>query len=109
VNTKQIRTLMTAAAVLALFVTPIAASAQEFKADVPKSITTPDVVEIRIGTLRFKDGLPDDETARKVYDSLDFARGIEAFIAGIPATSVQALKNGFIEAGFHATGQSAGG
>ncbi len=35
-----------------------------------------------------------------VYDNLDFARGVEAFMAGIPATSVQALKNGFIEAGF---------
>jgi hypothetical protein len=79
---------------------PPATSAPQFKADVPTSITTPDVVETRIGTLKFKDGLPDAETARKVYDNIDFGRGVEAFMSGIPATSVQALKNGFIEAGF---------
>jgi hypothetical protein len=81
-------------------VATMTASAQKFKADVPKSITTPDSVETRIGTLKFKDGLPDEETVKKVYDNIDFARGVEAFMTGIPATSVQALKNGFIEAGF---------
>ena len=89
-----------AAAVLALIGTTTTASAQKFKADVPASITTPDSVETRIGTLKFHDGLPDADTAKKVYDNIDFGRGVEAFLAGIPATSVQALKNGFIEAGF---------
>jgi hypothetical protein len=103
-KTNQPKKLIIAAAVLALFVTPMTASAQKFKADVPKSITTPDSVETRIGTLKFHDGLPDAETSKKVYDNLDFARGVEAFLAGIPATSVQALKNGFVEAGFPPNG-----
>jgi hypothetical protein len=77
-----------------------ASTAPKFKADVPASITTPDTVETRIGTLKFKDGLPDAETAKRVFDNIDFSRGVEAFMAGIPATSVQALKNGFVEAGF---------
>jgi Protein of unknown function (DUF1254) len=103
-KTRQPKKLVIAAAVLALTVTTITASAQKFKADVPNTITTPDSVETRIGTLKFKDGLPDAETAKKIYDNLDFARGVEAFLAGIPATSVQALKNGFIEAGFPPNG-----
>jgi hypothetical protein len=92
--------LITGAAVLALIVTTMTASAQEFKADVPKSITTPDSVETRIGTLKFFDGLPDQETVQKVYDNLDFNRGTEAFMAGMPAASVQALCEGFSQAGF---------
>jgi hypothetical protein len=76
------------------------AAAPKFKANVPKSIVTPASVKTRIGTLKFDDGLPDAATVKKVYDSIDFGRGVEAFLAGIPATSVQALKNGFIEAGF---------
>jgi hypothetical protein len=100
----QSKKLIAGAALLGLIVTAMTASAQKYKADVPKSIITPDSVETRIGTLKFKDGLPDAETAKKVYDNLDFARGVEAFLAGIPATSVQALKNGFIEAGFPPNG-----
>jgi hypothetical protein len=75
-------------------------SAPKYKAEVPSSVQTPASVKTRIGTLKFKDGLPDAETVRKVYDNLDFLRGVEAFQAGIPATSVEALKQGFTEAGF---------
>ena len=103
-NIRHLKSAIASAVALTLIVTPMTASAQKFKADVPKSIVTPDSVDTRIGTLKFKDGLPDQETANKVYDHLDFARGVEAFLAGIPATSVQALKNGFIEAGFPPNG-----
>lgn len=76
------------------------AHAQQFKADVPQSILTPDSVETRIGTLRFTDGLPDAATVQKVYDQLDFSRATEAFMAGMPAASIQALKEGFISQNF---------
>ena len=56
----------------------------KYKARIPPSVTTPDTVETRIGTLKFKDGLPDAETVRKVYDNLDFARGMQAFMTGCP-------------------------
>lgn len=59
--------LIAAALFCALAVT--SAHAQEFKADVPASITTPDQVETRIGTLKFFDGLPDEQTVQKVYDT----------------------------------------
>ncbi|KQY03695.1 hypothetical protein ASE23_12915 [Rhizobium sp. Root73] len=73
--------------------------APKFKADVPQSIQTPDTVETRIGTLKFTDGLPDADTVQKVYDNIDFARGVEAFLSGMPAASVYALCKGLEEVG----------
>ncbi len=79
-----------------------AASAQEpkFAAKVPESITTPDKVHTELlGDLEFFDGMPSKETVRKAYDFLDFARGVEAFLNGIPAASVYAALEGNKEAG----------
>jgi hypothetical protein len=53
----------------------------KYSAKVPSYITTPDTVETRIGTLKFFDGQPDSATVQKVYDNLDFARGVETFSA----------------------------
>ena len=40
----------------------------KYAAKVPESIQTPDVVESsRLGRLKFFDGMPSDETVRKVY------------------------------------------
>jgi hypothetical protein len=63
----------------------------KYSADVPSYITTPDSVETRIGTLKFNNGVPDQKTIQMVYDQIDFARGIEAFLTGMPATSVHAI------------------
>ena len=51
--------------------------------DIPAGILTPDTVETRLGTLRFFDGLPDDATVQKVYDNLDFQRGVQAFLTAL--------------------------
>ena len=53
--------------------------------DIPPDITTPDKVETRLGTLNFFDGFPDDATVQKVYDNLDFQRGVQAFLTAMPA------------------------
>ena len=71
----------------------------KYAAKVPPSIQTPDTVQTRIGTLRIFDGLPDEDTVQMVYDNLDFGRGVEAFLAGIPATSVDALNVGLERGG----------
>jgi ABC-type polar amino acid transport system ATPase subunit len=71
----------------------------KFMPDVPAKITTPDTVETRIGTLRFKDGAPDPATVQLAYDQIDFTRGIDAFVKGMSATSVYALCRGLEEAG----------
>ncbi len=70
----------------------------KFSAKVPSSILTPDTVETRIGTLRFFDGLPDSDTVKKVYDNLDFSRGVETFMAGMPAASVYAVCERMLDA-----------
>jgi len=87
------------AALLLLSAVPALAGEPEYNADVPADITTPDKVETRIGTLNFFDGLPDDATVQKVYDQLDFSRGIQAFLSGIPAASLHAMCKGLNEAG----------
>ena len=62
--------------------------------DIPTHITTPDRVETRIGALEFFDGFPTEATAELVYDNLDFLRGVEAFLSGCPAASLDALLDG---------------
>jgi len=74
-------------------------AAAKYSPDVPSKITTPDTVETRIGTLRFKNGTPDAATVRLAYDQLDFGRGVDTFLKGMSATSVYALCRGFEEAG----------
>jgi hypothetical protein len=60
--------------------------------EIPKSITTPDQVETRIGTLKFFDGFPDKATVEKVYDNLDFQRGLQAYLTALPAVSVEGFR-----------------
>lgn len=71
----------------------------KYSAHVPSDITTPDSAETRIGPLKFFDGVPDEATVQKVYDQLDFSRGIEAFLSGMPAASVYAFCRGLDQVG----------
>src|SRR6202167_1101105 len=82
-------------------------SSAKYSAKVPSYITTPDAVQTRIGTLKFFDGLPDQETVQKVYDNLDFARGVEAFLSGMPAASLYAACEGLTQAGVKPNGDIA--
>jgi hypothetical protein len=68
----------------------------KYKANIPKSILTPDKVDTQLlGTLEFFDGLPSKATVEKTHDFLDVARGVEAFLSGIPATSIYAAMEGW--------------
>ena len=93
-------------AVFALFATALFAttvSAEEatpgYNNKIPESIMTPEKVETRIGTLKFFDGIPTKKTAALVYDNLDFMRGVETFLNGIPATSIEGLRLGLASLG----------
>ena len=70
-----------------------AQTAKKFKmtTNIPASITTPDTVQTRLGTLKFFDGFPDDKTTQLVYDNLDFMRGVQTFLRGVPGASIQAF------------------
>jgi hypothetical protein len=72
----------------------------KYAAEVPQSVLTPDKLNTQLfGDLEFFDGMPSEATVEKAYDLLDFSRGYEAFLNGIPAASVYALLEGFKEAG----------
>jgi hypothetical protein len=71
---------------------------------IPSTITTPDRVETRIGTLEFFDGFPTPETIDLVYENLDFLRGVEAFLTAMPAASLHAIREGFRDAGVERNG-----
>jgi hypothetical protein len=63
-------------------------------------LLTPDKVETELlGELEFFDGMPNEATVQKSFDFLDLARGVEAFLSGMPATSIYAMLEGLKEAG----------
>ncbi|MES2149317.1 MAG: DUF1254 domain-containing protein [Pseudomonadota bacterium] len=91
----------TLASVLAagLSMQPALAGKLNMATAIPAEITTPDTVPTRLGRLKFKDGLPDQATVAKVYENLDFMRGVETFLNGIPAASMVAIRQGLRDMG----------
>ncbi|MHC4563584.1 MAG: DUF1254 domain-containing protein [Planctomycetota bacterium] len=73
---------------------------------IPPEIMTPDKVETRIGTLEFFDGIPTKETAALLYDNLDFLRGVETFLNGIPAASMESIRRGSASLGAEHSNQA---
>ena len=74
---------------------------------IPENIMTPDEVKTSIGTLEFFDGVPTKETAQLTQDFLLKARGVDAFLKGIPGASLQALRKGPATIGVDANGKVA--
>jgi len=66
---------------------------------VPDSILTPEKVETSLGTLEFKNGVPTEDTAEKLYDNLDFTYAYRAFMDTMRGVSIQALKKGMVDIG----------
>ncbi len=97
---RKIRYGVLSAVCLALALPTPAHSEPKFSADVPDWVTTPDKVETeRLGTLEFFDGMPSAETVTKVYDDIDLSRGVDAFLRGIPATSMYGMLAGLRDEG----------
>jgi hypothetical protein len=66
---------------------------------IPPILVTPDTVETRIGKLEFKDGAPSAATAEKIYDTLDFTRGLDAFLNSYGGASAYAIRQGLLSVG----------
>ncbi len=75
---KQLFTLAMAGVLAIIMATSAWAKPPKMKmtTPIPPGIATPDKLETRIGTLKLFDGVPDKETAQKVYDNLDFQRAV---------------------------------
>ena len=85
---------------LSVTLTSATAAEPEYAAKVPESVTTPDKLHTELlGDLEFFDGMPSKATVKKAYDFLDFSRGAQAFLDGMPAASIYGLLEGFKEAG----------
>jgi len=54
---------------------------------------TPDSVKTRIGTLTFKQGYPTEETARKLFDEMDYQRAVQAYLWAYPAVSFESIRS----------------
>jgi len=61
---------------------------------VVKSLSMPDKVETSIGTLEARDGVPTEETARKVVDTLAFTRALNVFNNSFRGASAYAIRQG---------------
>src|SRR5271154_2150598 len=100
---KTMNQLSLLAGILVCTLAATTSSAQSTKmkmtTDIPVSITTPDKVDTRIGTLKFEGGYPDAATVEKVYDNLDFQRGIEAYLNTMQGASLVAMRRGLREVG----------
>jgi len=96
-TTSSVLTLATAIMLVNAFLTSTV-SAQEpkpgYNTKVRESIMTPNDLETRIGTFKYFDGIPTPETAEAIYNHLDYVRGVETFLNGLPAASLEAIRRG---------------
>ncbi len=76
--------------------------APKMRTEIPKSVLTPELVQTRIGSLQFVDGFPTDETVKRVYEHLDFIRGVDAFLTTLSGASLVAMRRGLRDAGVDA-------
>jgi len=65
-----------------------------YNTQIPENIMTPDKVDSKIGELNFFDGVPTEATVQKVYDNLDYLRGIDTFLKFIPACNIEGMRRG---------------
>ncbi|MDS9469627.1 DUF1254 domain-containing protein [Paracoccus sp. MBLB3053] len=68
-------------------------------AAIPPSLVTPDVVETSRGTFNFTDGVPSEETAKALYDQLDFTYAYRAYMDAMQGVSIHSLRRGMEDMG----------
>jgi len=85
--------------ILSLVVLTSVTLAEDWKTDIPKEITTPDLIQSKIGDLDFKDGYPVKDTASKVRDEIDYIHAVDAYMNSIHGVSVYAIRKGLADIG----------
>lgn len=78
---------------IALLVLPASAQQYKYETPMPPGVASQNSVETRLGTLKFFDGFPDNATAQKLFDNLDFQRAVQAYLMAIPAVSQATNRN----------------
>lgn len=70
-------------------------AAAQVSPDIITSLSAPDRVDTRAGRLEFRDGVPTEETAQRVYDMLDFTRALDVYNNSFRGASALAIVKGF--------------
>jgi hypothetical protein len=73
----------------------------QYKYSTPMSpgVAIPDKVDTRLGALHFDSGVPDQATADKLFDNLDFQRAVQAYLLGLPPVNQLSNKSAILEMG----------
>lgn len=79
--------------------TYVKAASYKMTTDIPNGIAIADEIDTRFGKLDFFDGFPSEETAKKVYDELDYQRAVQSLLMTTPGASLVAFRNGIREFG----------
>jgi hypothetical protein len=95
---RQLIKPLTVLAVCVVLAAPRLATAQAASA-IPPTITTPDRVNSRLGTLEFKDGAPSKATVDKMYDQIDFTHAYNVFMNSLDGVSIATLRKGMQSVG----------
>jgi hypothetical protein len=66
---------------------------------IPEELEMPDKIKTSIGTLNFKNGMPDKATIDTVYDYIDLARAVDVFLNTQSGISMYAFRKGMRDAG----------
>jgi hypothetical protein len=100
-KTRSLFTLALAGLLVTILATTGWAAPPTYKmtTQIPDNVLIPDEVDTRLGTLKFFDGVPTEETAAKVWDQLDFQRAVECMILTTPAASLSGFRRGIREFG----------
>ena len=64
-----------------------ASASLKYSTPTPPGVGMPDKVETRFGTLKFSGGFPDQASAEKLYENLDFQRAVQAYLLALPVVS----------------------
>ena len=71
----------------------------QYSTPIPAGIAMPAEVKTRLGSLKFHDGAPDQDSAKLLYDNLDFQRAVQAYLFAIPAVSQAVNRDAFKQLG----------
>ena len=83
----------TVVALMAAAVSPSRGEDYKYATPMPPGVASPDKVETRLGTLSFFDGFPDNATAQKLFDNLDYQRAVQAYLLALPPVNQAANRN----------------
>jgi hypothetical protein len=92
-------TLFSAVLLATMATTAVAAPPYKYTTPVPPGIAAPKEMPTRVGTLKFFDGVPDQASAQKLYDNLDFQRAVQGYLLGLPAVNQLANRTNILKMG----------